>query len=214
VPQAIEVVVHGKMSSTTVASFKGAIDAAVVARRAILVLGLRDVSFLPSITLSYLADLFVRLDRRGGGICLVEADPKVKIVLSSLGLEQFFQFSDTFEAARAYALNRAAQALRQPRLLVLKGLHEGEEYPVTGTPLVIGTDPDAAIRIQAPRIEARHAEVYRNGDQCFVRDLGSKAGTFIGKRKIANDPLAPGDIIRVFEFEVRYLGPDEPAPDA
>jgi len=204
VPQAVQFAVRGQMTVAGVGIFKTAIDAAVVGQASILLLGLREVPFLPSITLSYLADLVVRLQQRGGGIVLVGADAKVKMVLASLGLVQFFHFHDDFGPAREFAKGLARQLAQQPRLLIARGPGEGQEYPIAGTVAIGGAD-DATIRIRAQHIQPKHAEVYAADGRCYVKDLGSKMGTYVGKKKVATQALVDGDVIRIVDFELRFL---------
>ncbi len=206
-PRAIEVVARGQMTLSGVAAFKHAVDAAVAGPPCILLVGLQGVPFLPSITLSYLADLVVRLERRGGAIAFVQADPKVKYVLAQLGLVQFFHFFDDFEAAGKFAAARARELSHKPRLLVGRGPGEGQEYPIGDQPVLVGSDPEAMIHVRAPFVEPKHAEISGTPEGYVVRHLAAKGSTFVGSKKIAAHVLAEGDVIRIGEFELRFLEP-------
>lgn len=212
VPQAVEVVVKGKMSPLTVTQFKTTVDGLLAGPVSILLLGLKDVGFLPSITLSYLADLYARLDRRGGAIVLVHAESAVKIVLTQLGLVPFFKFCDSFDAARSVAGECVVAARRKPRLLLFKGPGQGVEFVIDAEPLIIGSDPSVAIHMKVPRLASKHAEVALRGDHVYVRDLGSASGTWVNGEKAGAEPLRSGDTLIVQECEFRFLGRDEAPP--
>jgi len=57
---------------------------------------------------------------------------------------------------------------------------------------LIGTDPDAAIRLNEPTVSSRHAEIDVDEDRIEVRDLGSKNGTFVGARRVTARRIYPG----------------------
>jgi anti-anti-sigma factor len=212
VPQAVEAAVKGRFSSTSVAYFKSSIDALLVGKPCILLLGLEGIDFLPSITLSYLAHLFERLEPRGGTLCLVGIELKVKIVLSQLGLDALFEFRDSFDDARVMAAERVKALKEQPRLLVLRGIGEGQQYPIRDTALTVGSDPACTIPVKAALVAPKHAEFIKVGADCRVRNIDAKMGTFVGKQKVAQEALKSGDVIRIGEFELQYLAPGEAAP--
>jgi pSer/pThr/pTyr-binding forkhead associated (FHA) protein len=63
---------------------------------------------------------------------------------------------------------------------------------------VIGRDPDAAVRIEAPGVSRRHARILAEGDRFTLEDLGSKNGTFLAEtRLLAPAELADGDEFRL-----------------
>ncbi len=74
---------------------------------------------------------------------------------------------------------------------------------------VIGSSPDADIRLRGATVSPEHAKVYRVGNAWFIEDLGSSGGTrvnarsFAGRRRLKN-----GDIIglagRIFVFNEHY----------
>ncbi len=211
VQAAVEIIVKGQMSSTTIATLRGCIETALAGRACILLLGLKDVAFLPSITLSYLADLIRRLDRRGGAIGLVSPSQQVKIVVTALGLDTFFTSFVDFDAARAYAKERSARNDQQHRLVMVRGPIVGQVFLVDETPLIIGSTADAGIPLRLPRVALKHAEVRVVEGTCVVNDLGTTLGTQVGGMKASNTPLANRATIRIGpDVELMYLGPGEP----
>src|SRR4051812_17854677 len=85
-----------------------------------------------------------------------------------------------------------------PIIRVKNGPHKGNEHEVKGDTLVIGRDenPDG-IQILDQGISRRHAEIFRIGEMYFIRDLGSRNGTFVNEEKISEELLRVGDEIKI-----------------
>ena len=63
---------------------------------------------------------------------------------------------------------------------------------------ILGRAPDAAVWIDAPGVSRHHARIRIAGLQATIEDLGSKNGTFVGGRRVAQSaPLGDGDEIRL-----------------
>jgi hypothetical protein len=81
-----------------------------------------------------------------------------------------------------------------PRLI---SATEGLQFPVMGTRLILGRADGAGVDIDlsvlrrgAERISRRHAEIIKQGNDYFVRDLGSVNGTYIaGRGRLGRDQL-------------------------
>lgn len=205
IPTAIEVSVKGQISSANASRFTQVLDSKLDGPVNTLLLDLEEAPFVASVALSYLADLIGRLEVRGGAIAIVRIHPKLKVVFNTLNLLQFFRMVDTREAARDFARETAARLRSQPRLTVTKGPGQFAVFPIGATPLVIGSEKTATIRVDAPKIAPRHAEIYRNGSRCHVRDLGSKLGTLVGARRVKDsEPLASGDVVKIGDLHLKF----------
>jgi len=67
-----------------------------------------------------------------------------------------------------------------------------------GVMATIGRLGDNTIAIDNPAVSSHHACVFREGDDFFVEDLGSKNGTFVNHTRVAaRSLLKDGDVIRV-----------------
>jgi DNA-binding winged helix-turn-helix (wHTH) protein len=60
----------------------------------------------------------------------------------------------------------------------------GREIPMQEGENVIGRDPDATVRIDAPSVSRRHARVVVTADNAVLEDLGSKNGTFLRNQRL------------------------------
>ena len=94
------------------------------------------------------------------------------------------------------------------RLVVLKSptLTPGQEHEVDSQPLTIGRSAKNDIELRGDRFaSARHARVEARADGVYVLDAGSTNGTFVnGVRLDGAHRLAPGDVLRVGETDLRY----------
>jgi hypothetical protein len=82
---------------------------------------------------------------------------------------------------------------------VLSGGPAGSRFSFGPEPVSVGRGPEASLRFDAERdlaVSTRHAVLYADGGQWWVRDLGSRNGTYVNGRRIAEPArLANGDRI-------------------
>ncbi len=72
--------------------------------------------------------------------------------------------------------------------------------------VIIGRDSAADIQLDDRRVSRRHCEIFWDGDQAMVRDLGSNNGTFLGKTKLLPqqpEAILPDSAVRVPPFSIR-----------
>jgi hypothetical protein len=131
-------------------------------------------------------------------------------VIRSAGRERPVPHSDSMiltpAAASAAGLGRAAA--RRAILLVVQrspSLEEGEEFPVDSAPVTIGRGGQNDLVLAGDEFaSARHARVERRGDGLWVQDLDSTNGTYVNGERVAGaERLAPGDVLRVGETDLR-----------
>lgn len=203
-PQAVEIQIMGAVTSQNAVSLRDEIRRRVQAKALFLILVLREVPYVNSSGFGFLIDTAVDLERRGGALLLVEVPAKVKLVFENLGVAGYFRFEATVDDARHHAKQQLERTLGSPRVVLL-GAADGPEFPIVGSSIRIGSDPKSTVAIRHPQVDLKHAEVYRTGDRCFVRDLGSRFGTFVGDRKVYDEPLNSGDVIRVGGARLLYV---------
>ncbi|TQF08460.1 FHA domain-containing protein, partial [Myxococcus llanfairpwllgwyngyllgogerychwyrndrobwllllantysiliogogogochensis] len=93
-------------------------------------------------------------------------------------------------------------------LYVERGPGAGQLVPVQQGPLVLGRSSSSDLRLQHPSISRRHAQITRQGDQVFIKDLGSQNGTFINRNRVTDEvEVMQGDEITLGNAMLRLRGP-------
>lgn len=91
------------------------------------------------------------------------------------------------------------------KLTVRTGPQAGTEFPVDRPSIRIGRGSGNDIVLQDSQSSRQHAEISRQGDQFYVRDIGSTNGTFVnGERVTGLRLLHPGDQIRIGDTTIGY----------
>ncbi len=207
VPNSAEIVIGGPVGAQDARVLKDALGRQLAAGAVHVAILMKQVGYMNSAGLACLMELSASLERRGAVLVLVEVQPKVKVVLSNLGMNRFFRFEAGQEEARAFLRAQHDRLRRMPRLVPLDGPDTGVPFPLGQSPLRIGSDPKCAIVVNHPEAERVHAEVSMDGGRCTVKDLGSRSGTFVGDRKVTECPLSAGDVIRVADRRISYRPP-------
>jgi HD-GYP domain-containing protein (c-di-GMP phosphodiesterase class II) len=94
---------------------------------------------------------------------------------------------------------------------VKTGPNKGKNYDLADTPLTVGREDNQVIQILDQGVSRAHAEIFRLGEMCFIRDLNSTNGTFVNDVKITEESLKAGDemligtTILVFEDNAHAL---------
>lgn len=100
-----------------------------------------------------------------------------------------------------------------PRLVVLasKELEPGMSFELGPVPLTAGRAADNSIVLPADNFaSARHARFEAVRDTVSLVDLGSTNGTFVnGERIDGRRRLRDGDVVKIGETELRFLGVPE-----
>ncbi len=99
-----------------------------------------------------------------------------------------------------------------PRIRVRDGPNRGLVVEIGSKPLAIGRDTDCAIPVLDKGASRRHAEVFRVGELCFVRDLSRRNGTYVNEERVQeellreNDRICIGNTILAFEGDADIEG--------
>jgi hypothetical protein len=93
--------------------------------------------------------------------------------------------------------------------LVVEGspvLEQGEEFELDSAPITVGRGGQNDVAIDGDEFaSARHARFEPRRDGVWVQDLGSTNGTYVNGVRIAEArKLAPGDVVRVGETDLRF----------
>lgn len=85
-----------------------------------------------------------------------------------------------------------------PILRIKNGPQRGLEVDLKDDNLVIGRDESpSGLQILDQGISRRHAEIFRIGEMYFLRDLGSRNGSFVNEERITEELLRFGDEIKI-----------------
>jgi hypothetical protein len=85
-------------------------------------------------------------------------------------------------------------------------LAEGKRMVIPSAGAVIGRSRDCDVVLGDPNVSRRHAEIRRDGDRWYVRDLGSTNGLKVNGRPAAGtEPLEPGDRLHLGTAELRFV---------
>ncbi len=84
-----------------------------------------------------------------------------------------------------------------PRVRIKNGPAKGSTFDIGEEPLSIGREPSCGIQILDKGASRNHAEIFRIGEMCFIRDLESRNGTYVNDNKIEEELLREGDRIQI-----------------
>lgn len=123
------------------------------------------------------------------------ASPRANTRMLSIGLH-------------AEALTPAAQALAPLDACLELG---GQRHAITRPTFGIGRSHGSDLRIDHESVASLHAQVERHGDALYLRDAGSRTGTWVNGRSLTNaHALANGDRIRVGPAELLFAASSLP----
>ncbi len=97
---------------------------------------------------------------------------------------------------------------RPGRLVVLSSpsIQPGTDFRIDSAPLTLGRASQNDVALDGDDFaSARHARIEPRSDGAWLEDDGSTNGTFVnGTRLTAPRRLAPGDVVRIGETDLRY----------
>ncbi len=96
---------------------------------------------------------------------------------------------------------------------------DGKRFELLSSEIAIGRDPSADVSLADPAVSGTHAQLTELGGVLYVRDLGSRNGTFVNRELVSvPHPLADGDVIHVGNTDLTFrgvaVGPGLPEPTA
>ena len=80
-----------------------------------------------------------------------------------------------------------------------------EEFQLDKECVTIGRKPDNDIELNNLSVSAHHAQVITILNDSFLEDLNSTNGTFVNAKLIRKFALRNGDVIRIGEFQLKYV---------
>ncbi len=98
-------------------------------------------------------------------------------------------------------------------LVLLKTNGTTKTFPLPGSVTVVGRQQECDLCIPLMVVSRKHCEINHDGGVLRVRDLGSRNGTLVNGKKIADAVLNPGDTLHIgpVAFAIQVDGmPAEP----
>lgn len=98
-----------------------------------------------------------------------------------------------------------------PSLEVVTGVAEGKKFILADDfdEGVIGRDPGVDFPIEEYVISRRHAQVEKRDDGFYIKDIGSKNGTYLNNKPIQEARLQDGDRIGLGTIVINFRNPKE-----
>lgn len=84
--------------------------------------------------------------------------------------------------------------------------------PVAAFPFRIGRQEGASLRLASPEVSSQHAELESRHGDLWIRDLGSKNGSYVNGLQVNGETrLRSGDVVRFATWEFRLVGDGAPS---
>jgi len=90
-------------------------------------------------------------------------------------------------------------------LVVRRGAGEGTTYLLAGDIVTAGREPDSDLFLDDVTVSRRHAELRRTPEGWHIRDTESLNGTYVNRRRVEDQLLAPGDEVQIGKYRFAYL---------
>ena len=130
---------------------------------------------------------------------------------------QLLQDGDRFRVGDNNFLFKIAVAFTElpkspSRLEVLDGMDKGRTIPLQdGVTMAIGSHPSCAVVIRGEGVGHRHALAIRQGDTCYVEDLGAEGGVSFDNALVGSKGLKSGQEIVLGRVRIIFVhGETEP----
>lgn len=96
------------------------------------------------------------------------------------------------------------------KLVCQDSLAAPRDIVVDQFPFDLGRGVDVSLRIDDRWLSRRHCRLELCGEELFVRDLGSRHGTFVNGQRVTECRLNPGDRLSIglSHFVVEYIRDD------
>jgi len=101
-------------------------------------------------------------------------------------------------------VDRSAFGPHEGLFVVVQGPKSGARYALDSDVVAIGRHPQSDIFFNDVTVSRRHAEVYRDGHQYRVKDVGSLNGTYVNRDLIDEHLLEEGDEVQVGKFKLVF----------
>lgn len=102
-----------------------------------------------------------------------------------------------------------ADDARRPCLVLYSGPDAGRRYVLPEGTLVVGRAPGCELKIDSAAISRRHAELAVQGEEVWLRDLGSANGSLVNDQRIEGRvQLNDADLVRLADVVLKFYAAD------
>jgi response regulator RpfG family c-di-GMP phosphodiesterase len=84
-----------------------------------------------------------------------------------------------------------------PHIRVKNGKQKGRVFTIGEKKIVLGRDAGCSFQIMDQGVSREHCEIFRIGEMVFIRDLGSRNGSFVNEERVQEELLRDSDVVRV-----------------
>ncbi|HIY23659.1 MAG TPA: FHA domain-containing protein [Candidatus Brachybacterium merdigallinarum] len=89
-------------------------------------------------------------------------------------------------------------------LIVRKGPNLGARFLLDAETTIAGRHPNCEIFLDDVTVSRKHAAFVRQGDGFVVRDLGSLNGTYVGRDRVDEVALEPGQEVQIGKYRLTF----------
>ena len=98
------------------------------------------------------------------------------------------------------------------KLVALSEGYTGRSHQLTVDRTTVGRVDGNSFTIPEPSVSSHHCEVLLKGSDVVIKDLNSTNGTFINGKRVTEDVLKPGQILRLGQVEMKLEAAGASAP--
>jgi len=95
------------------------------------------------------------------------------------------------------------QIEEMPVIIIRNGINAGKQFQISNFGITIGR-MEGSIILQDSTISRRHARIIFSDNKYIIEDLGSTNGTFVNNRRISQQILKNGDMLRLGDIEMLF----------
>jgi pSer/pThr/pTyr-binding forkhead associated (FHA) protein len=114
-------------------------------------------------------------------------------------------FTPDVEAEDDLALELGEAPLGTGVLVVKRGPNVGSRFGLEAEVIRAGRHPESDIFLDDITVSRRHVEIWRQGDEYVVHDVGSLNGTYVNRERVETATLHNGDELQIGTFKLVFL---------
>src|SRR5688572_21293968 len=81
----------------------------------------------------------------------------------------------------------------KPVLIIMEGEQAGQRWTIEGDKFVVGRGGECELVLPERQVSREHIHIYYDGSEYFLKDLGSKNGTWVNGVEIPNQTITLHD---------------------